>query len=70
MTRITLILAACLAMTQPAFSAETVSIDPPAEGSVTPEQGLDAWARVCEVTSHPRCKPLTMSLWRNPTARP
>lgn len=32
-----------------------VEITPPAEGSVTLEEGLEAWARVYEVASHPRC---------------
>ena len=35
--------------------AETVSIDPPAAGSVSTDQGLEHWARIYEVTSHPRC---------------
>lgn len=40
----------------PAFAeGENVTIDPPAEGSVTQSQGLEAWARIYEVTSHPRC---------------
>lgn len=30
-------------------------ITPPAEGSVSVEQGLEAWQRVYDVTSHPRC---------------
>ena len=33
----------------------TVVIDPPAEGSVTRAEGLAAWTRIYEVTSHPRC---------------
>lgn len=33
--------------------AETVQITPPAE--VSREDGLAAWARIYEVTSHPRC---------------
>lgn len=36
-------------------SAATVEINPPAEGSVTVEQGLAAWQRVYDVASHPRC---------------
>ncbi len=35
--------------------AETVVINPPAEGSVDEVTGLEAWARIYEVTSHPRC---------------
>ena len=30
-------------------------INPPAAGTVTEEQGLQAWSRVYEVASHPRC---------------
>jgi len=32
-----------------------IKINPPAEGSVTAEQGLEAWSRIFEVASHPRC---------------
>ncbi len=39
----------------PALAEGTVTIDPPAEGSVSREDGLAAWARIFEVTSHPRC---------------
>lgn len=34
---------------------ENVIINPPAAGSVSREEGLDAWSRIYEVTSHPRC---------------
>ena len=30
-------------------------IAPPAEGSVSTQVGLEAWARIYEVASHPRC---------------
>lgn len=36
-------------------SAETVTISPPAAGSVSVEQGLAAWSRIYDVASHPRC---------------
>lgn len=36
-------------------AGETVEINPPQEGSVTAAQGLAAWERIFEVTSHPRC---------------
>ncbi len=36
-------------------AGENVSINPPAEGSVSTVQGLEAWSRVFQVTSHPRC---------------
>jgi len=34
---------------------DKVEINPPTEGSVTIEQGLEAWSRIYEVASHPRC---------------
>jgi hypothetical protein len=42
------------------FAADTNSatravINPPAEGSVTEAEGLDAWGRIYQVASHPRC---------------
>ncbi len=53
--RFPLIAAACLAAL-PAFAeGENVTISPPAEGSVSREDGLAAWARIYEVASHPRC---------------
>ena len=36
-------------------AGENVTINPPAEGSVTIDQGLAAWDRIYQVTSHPRC---------------
>ena len=36
-------------------AGEEVVLNVPAEGSVTVEQGLEAWARIYEVASHPRC---------------
>lgn len=36
-------------------AGDRVTINPPAEGSVPTEQGLEAWARIYEVASHPRC---------------
>lgn len=34
---------------------ENATINPPAEGSVSREEGLEAWSRIYEVASHPRC---------------
>ena len=34
---------------------ETVDLNPPDEGSVSREEGLQAWARIYDVASHPRC---------------
>ncbi len=36
-------------------AAENTVINPPAEGSISRDEGLAAWARIYEVTSHPRC---------------
>ncbi len=36
-------------------AGETVTITPPAEGSVNTADGLAAWGRIYEVASHPRC---------------
>lgn len=55
-----------------------VTIDPPAEGSITIAAGLDAWTRIYEVTSHPRCSNCHVGadnrpMWSGPTygkARP
>ena len=32
-----------------------ISIEPPAQGSVSEDEGLDAWSRIYDVVSHPRC---------------
>lgn len=60
------------------IKAEEVLIAPPAEGSISSEQGLDAWSRIYEVTSHPRCAnchtgPSDQPIWSGPsygTTRP
>ncbi len=49
-----------------------VEIVPPAEDSVSIEEGLDAWSRVYEVASHPRCAnchtgPSDRPMWTGPT---
>lgn len=45
-----------IGLASPAFAAgETVEILPPAPGSVSKTDGLAAWNRIYEVTSHPRC---------------
>lgn len=48
-------LAATLPLTALAEQGETVDISPPPEGSVSRADGLAAWGRIYEVTSHPRC---------------
>ena len=55
MKKLAILLSALLLSSAVAPLAETVSINPPAAGSVTSEQALEAWARIYEVTSHPRC---------------
>lgn len=75
------ILATLLAITFGAVvSAEgdTVAIVPPADDSVTRAEGLDAWLRIYEVASHPRCSNCHVGadntpMWSGPTygqARP
>ena len=48
-----------------------VTIFPPAEGSASFEQGLQAWSRIYEVASHPRCSnchtgPSDRPMWSGP----
>ncbi len=55
-----------------------VTNPPPAEGSITQETGLEAWDRIYQVTSHPRCSNCHVGtdnrpMWSGPsygTARP
>ncbi|MEJ6403255.1 hypothetical protein [Yoonia sp. 2307UL14-13] len=63
-----LISLASLAMAE----GENTIIDPPAEGSVTRDEGLTAWGRIYEVASHPRCAnchvgPSNRPMWSGPT---
>lgn len=69
--RFTTLVAALVLFAFPA-TAETVIIEPPAEGSVTIEEGLAAWVRVYEVASHPRCSnchvgPSNRPMWSGPS---
>ena len=49
------ILAGGLMVASMALAEETtVAINVPAAGSVTQDDGLEAWSRIFEVTSHPR----------------
>lgn len=50
-----ILLAALMTVATIAVAKETAVVNPPAEGSVSTEAGLDAWSRIYEVTSHPRC---------------
>ena len=50
------ILAGGLMVASMALAEETkVAINVPVAGSVSPDEGLEAWSRIFEVTSHPRC---------------
>ncbi|WP_235224917.1 hypothetical protein [Octadecabacter dasysiphoniae] len=68
-----LLVAVILGMGSAVLARETaVEIVPPAEGSVSVEDGLDAWSRVYEVTGHPRCAnchtgPSDRPMWSGPT---
>lgn len=54
MGRIAVILAVTLG--SPAHAeGENVTIDAPAAGSISREEGMEAWLRIYEVASHPRC---------------
>ena len=54
MGRIAVILAVTLG--SPAHAeGENVTIDAPAAGSISREEGKEAWLRIYEVASHPRC---------------
>ena len=68
-----LLVAAILGIGTVVFAEETVvEIVPPLEGSISVEAGLDAWSRVYEVTSHPRCAnchtgPSDRPMWSGPS---
>jgi len=55
--RIICLTASLVGMALPAHAdtSPDLEIDPPPDGSVSVEDGLAAWARIHEVTSHPRC---------------
>lgn len=72
-----LIKASALAVVFAASSAQAesvVEINPPADGSVTVEQGLEAWDRIYAVASHPRCSnchvgPSNVPMWSGTSYR-
>lgn len=74
MTRLTIAL--CLLLGGPAFAAgENVTIEAPAAGSVTRDEGLAAWDRIFEVASHPRCSNChvgadNIPMWSGPSYGP
>ncbi len=53
--RIGFVFAAVLAAGPLMAAGDEITIDPPAEGSVSVEEGLAAWERIYQVASHPRC---------------
>ncbi len=66
------LLAGLIAADDASAAGETIVIDPPAEGSVSVAQGLEAWGRIFEVTSHPRCSnchtgPSDRPMWSGPS---
>ena len=64
---------AVLTMTAAVMAADDkVEINPPVQGSVSPSQGLEAWSRIFEVASHPRCAnchtgPSDRPMWSGPS---
>jgi hypothetical protein len=55
-----------------AAGEQNAVIDPPEEGTVSTEQGLEAWDRIYEVASHPRCSnchvgPDNVPMWSGPS---
>lgn len=78
MMKRTFSLIAALSVATIALAESNTEINPPAEGSVTVEQGLEAWDRIFEVASHPRCSnchtgPSDRPMWSGPSygqARP
>jgi hypothetical protein len=65
-------------LTMALAAGENTVINPPTEGTVSQEDGLAAWSRVYEVTSHPRCSNChvgadNLPMWSGPsygTTRP
>lgn len=53
--RVVVTMTVLLAVGAPAFAGDSVKIEPPPAGSVSQARGLEAWARIYEVASHPRC---------------
>ena len=62
-----------LAFAHTAFAADDeIKITPPEAGSVSKAQGLEAWGRIFEVASHPRCAnchtgPSDKPMWSGPS---
>lgn len=72
MKHLSILLGLSLFAAAPVFAAGAAVIDPPEEGSVTQEEALEAWSRVYEVASHPRCSnchvgPSNRPMWSGPS---
>ncbi|MBV0912178.1 hypothetical protein [Anianabacter salinae] len=72
MIRTAAILFACGTATLALAAGEEFTIDMPPEGSVSRAAGLEAWDRIYEVTSHPRCSNChvgedNIPLWSGPS---
>ena len=68
----TVIVPVLVMSTAPMAANEKIEINPPAQGSVSTEQGLDAWSKIFEVASHPRCSnchtgPSDRPMWSGPS---
>lgn len=71
-TRIVMILAAVICAPLTSWAAGSVEITIPEEGTVSRDLGIEAWQRVYEVTSHPRCAnchtgPDGVPMWSGPS---
>lgn len=72
MKHLVTLLCAIMAAAPALADGENIVIDPPPAGSVTKEDGLAAWDRIYEVTSHPRCSNCHVGadnrpMWSGPT---
>ncbi len=69
---VTLSLSLVIVFTVARAADEKVEISPPAAGSVSKAQGLNAWSRIFQVASHPRCAnchtgPSDRPMWSGPS---
>jgi len=67
-----LAICATLSMAVISANADTSSADSPKAGSMGTETGLEAWSRIYEVASHPRCSnchtgPSDVPMWSGPS---
>lgn len=67
-----LAICAILSITAGSTTADTASVEFPEAGNVGTETGLEAWRRIYEVASHPRCSncltgPSDVPMWSGPS---